>query len=101
MKLNTVYQDANEKYVSGVVLYAKDSSDGYVYADAEHTTNVDHDTLLNLCMKNLVVVLHKGAYHRPVYFKDSAGTVTVTIATAISAGASAALDLKSKEPAVG
>lgn len=99
MKLNTVYQDANEKYVSTVILYVKDTSDGYVYADAGFTATVDHDTLLNLCKKNLVVVLYKGAYHRPVYFKDSAGTVTMTIATAISASASASLDLKSKEPA--
>lgn len=101
MKLNTIYHDANEKYLSSVILYAKDSSDGYVYADSGYTVNVDRETLLNLCMKNLVLVLHKGVYHRPVYFKDSAGTVTVTIATKIAASASEILELKSKEPVAG
>lgn len=101
MKLNKLFQDADEKYLSSVVLYAKDTSDGFVYADAGNTVNVDRETLLNLCMKGLVVVLYKGVYHRPVYFKDSAGTVTVTIATTIGASNSAILELKSKEPAKG
>lgn len=97
MKLNTIHQDANEKYLSTVVLYAKDTSDGFMYADSACTVNVDRETLLNLCVKNLAVVLYKGVYHRPVYFKDSAGTVTVTIATKIAASDSAILELKSKE----
>lgn len=97
MKLNKQYIDADEKYVSSVILYAKDTSDGYAYADSAFSQTVDRETLLNLCMKGLVIVLYKGVYHHPVFFKDSAGTVTVTIATAISASASASLDLKSKE----
>lgn len=101
MKLNKIFQDAEEKYLASVVLYAKDSSDGFAYADAGHTTNVDRETLLNLCMKGLVLVLYKGVYHRPVYFKDSAGTVTMTIATTIGASNSAILELKSKEPVAG
>lgn len=96
---NVIYQDANEKHISSVVLYAKSTSDGYIYADSACTKNVDHDTLLNLCMKGLVIVSYKDVYHVPVYFKDSAGTVTLTIATAVSASASASLDLKSKEAA--
>lgn len=98
--LNTTFIDANEKYAASVTLYAKETSDGYVYADAGYTINVDHDTLLNLCLKQLVVVLYKGAYYHPVYFKDSDGTVTVTVATAIT-GTAAVLDLKSKEPTEG
>lgn len=101
MKFTTNYQDANEKYVSSVILYAKDTSDGYIYADASQTVNVDRETLLNLCIKGLVLVLYKGVYHTPVYFKDSAGTVTVTIATTIDASTSAILELKSKEPTAG
>lgn len=98
MKLTKVYQDADEKYLSAVVLYAKDESDGFVYADSAHTVTVDRETLLGLCMKNLALVHYKGVYHRPVFFKDDNSTVTMTIATAVAAGASAALELKSKEP---
>lgn len=97
--MNRNFIDANEKYVASVVLYAKDTSDGYVYADAGNTKTVDRETLLNLCMKDLVLVLYKGVYHKPVYFKDSAGTVTLTIATKIGASDSAVLELKSKETA--
>ena len=96
-----VYNDAGEKYLNKVVLYAKDTSDGFIYADATCTANVSHDDLLNLCMKGLVVVLYKSVYHNPVYFKDATGTVTVTIATKISASDSAVLELKSKEPVEG
>lgn len=92
---------AEDLHVATVVLYAKDSSDGFIYADAKHTQTVDRATLLDLCLKGLALVLYKGAYHHPVFFKDSAGTVTVTIATAIGASDSAKLELKSKEPAAG
>lgn len=99
--MNRNFIDANEKYVASVILYAKESSDGFIYADAACTQNVDRATLLNLCMKGLVIVLYKNVYHTPVYFKDSAGTVTVTIATTIGASSSAILELKSKESAAG
>lgn len=99
--MNRNFIDANEKYVASVILYAKDTSDGYIYADAACTQTVDRATLLNLCMKGLVIVLYKSVYHTPVYFKDSAGTVTVTIATTIGASSSAILELKSKESAAG
>lgn len=92
---------AEDLHVATVVLYAKDTSDGFIYADAKNTQTVDRATLLDLCLKGLVLVLYKGAYHRPVFFKDSAGTVTVTIATAIGASDSAKLELKSKEAAAG
>lgn len=92
---------AEDLHVATVVLYAKDASDGFIYADAKNTQTVDRVTLLDLCLKGLVLVLYKGAYHRPVFFKDSAGTVTVTIATAIGASDSAKLELKSKEAAAG
>lgn len=95
MTLN--YINADDKNVASVTLYAKDTSDGFIYADAKTTQTVDRATLLDLCMKGLVLVLYKGAYHHPVFFKDSGGTVTVTIATAIGASDSAKLELKSKE----
>lgn len=95
--MTRTFIDAADLHVASVTLYAKDTSDGFIYADEKHTQTVDRATLLDLCMKGLVLVLYKGAYHHPVFFKDSAGTVTVTIATAIGASDSAKLELKSKE----
>lgn len=97
MKMNVIFQDSEEKYLSNVILYAKDTSDGYVYADAEQTQTVNRETLLNLCMKGLVLVLYNGVYYKPAFFKDSSGTVTITIITNIGASDSASLELKSKE----
>lgn len=97
-KKTEVYHDANEKYLNKVVLYAKDTSDGFLYVDAEQTVTISRADLLYLCMNGLVLVLYKGVYHNPVFFKDNTTDVAVTIATAISASASAALELKSKEP---
>lgn len=97
--MNKIFSDSEEKYLNKVVLYAKDSSDGFLYTDAEFKTTIGRVDLLNLCMKGLVVVLHKKVYHNPVYFKDDASVVTVTIATKIGASDSAILELKSKETA--
>lgn len=97
-KVTEIFSDANEQNTKTVVLYVKDTSDGYLYIDAAQTQNITRADLLNLCMKGLVLVLYKGAYHVPVYFKDDESEVTVTIATAVNASASASLDVKSKEP---
>ena len=96
--MSKLYANSEEKYLKKVILYAKDTSDGFVYADSGLTQNVGHDELLDLCLKGLVTVLYKSVYHTPVYFKDVSGTVTLTIATKISATDSAILELKSKEP---
>ena len=95
--MNELFIDANEKYLATVTLYAKDTSDGYLYVDEAKTTAINRETLLNLCKKGLVLISYKGSFYHPVYFKDSGTEVVVTIATAISASASAALELKSKE----
>lgn len=97
-KKTGIYHDANDKYLNKVVLYAKDTSDGFLYVDSAKTVNVNRADLLYLCMNGLVLVSYKGAYYAPLFFKDNTTDVAVTIATAISAGASAALELKSKEP---
>lgn len=98
MKLTKIYGDACDKYVANVVLYAKTTSDGYLYTDSAATTTVDRATLLDLCMKGLVLVSHDGSFYKPLFFKDSGTEVSLTVATAISASASAAMTLKSKEP---
>lgn len=96
--MTVIYADADEKFVKNVVLYGK-TSDDYLYTDSACTENgkVDKDTLLNLCKKG-VLINYSGAYYVPIFFKEeSAGSVSVTFATAISASASAATTLYSKE----
>ena len=96
--MKKIFNDAADKYVNKVVLYVKDTSDGFLYVDEGKTETVCRADLLNLCMKGLVLVSYKGAFYEPLFFKDNTTDVAVTIATAISASASAALELKSKEP---
>ena len=92
------FANSEEKFLKKVVLYAKDTSDGFLYTDEAKTKNINRVDLLNLCMKGLVLVSYKGTHYFPLFFKDNTTDVTLTIATAISASASAALELKSKEP---
>lgn len=95
------FVDAEEKYLAKVVLYAKASSDGYLYKDAAATQTINRAELLNLCMKGLVLVSQSGTIYAPVFFKDNTTDVTVTIATAIGASSSTSLALKSKEDTAG
>lgn len=96
-KKTEVYHDANEKYLNKVVLYVKDTSDGFLYVDDAKTVNITRADLLNLCMNGLVLVSYKGEFYAPVSFKDNTTDVTVTIAT-VNSTAFAVLALKSKEP---
>lgn len=99
--MTVVYADAEEKYVKNVILYGK-TSDNYLYTDSDYTeTNrVDKDTLLNLCKKGLIIH-YDDAHYMPLFFKEEAGSVSVTFATAVSASASAATTLYSKEYSAG
>lgn len=95
--MTIVYADAEEKYVKNVILYGK-ASDNYLYTDSKcsEANKVDKDTLLNLCKKG-VIVSYNSTYYMPLFFKEEAGSVSVTFATAVSASASAATTLYSKE----
>nr|DAT80863.1 MAG TPA: hypothetical protein [Caudoviricetes sp.] len=95
--MTVVYADAEEKYVKNVILYGK-SSDNYLYTDSKcsEVNKVDKDTLLNLCKKG-VIISYNSTYYKPLFFKEEAGNVSVTFATAVSASASAATTLYSKE----
>lgn len=77
--MNTIYADANEKYVESVVLYGH--TDKYLYEDEAHKTKVDKDVVLNLCQKGLLTVVYNGFTCNPVCFKENAGHAEVTVAT--------------------
>lgn len=96
--MNTIFHDANEKYLSSVVLYAKASGDTYLYEESTTKTAINRETLLNLCMKNLVLISLDGSFYPLVSFKDSGSVVTVTIATT-SSSAFAVKTFTSKEAA--
>lgn len=99
--MTVVYADAEEKYVKNVILYGK-TADNYLYTDSKcsevnKVDKVDKDTLLNLCKKG-VIINYNSTYYMPLFFKEeSGGSVSVTFATAVSASASAATTLYSKE----
>ena len=104
-KMDHVYGNAEEKYTKATILYGK-SGDNYLYSDAEGATaateakRIDKDTLLNLLLKG-VLISYGDVYYQPLFFSESSGSVGVTFATAISASASAATVLYSKEYAAG
>ena len=85
---NTVYADAEEKYMKAVVLYSK-TSDKYVYKKAAATEKdkIDKNTLLELCKKGVLVLLD-GVYYTPSQFADKTTYTTLTI------GASTVLNSK-------
>lgn len=96
--MTVVYADAEEKYVKNVILYGK-TADNYLHTDSKcsEANKVDKDTLLNLCKKG-VIINYNSMYYMPLFFKEeSSGSVSVTFATAVSASASAATTLYSKE----
>lgn len=94
--MNKIFGDAKDKYVSNVVLYGH--SDNYLYLDEGHTEAVNRETLLDLCMKGLVLVSYSGSYYAPISFTDNTTDVSVVIATSIGASSSASVTLKSQEP---
>lgn len=77
-----IYADAEEKYVLGVVLYGNMSK---LYLDAKHTTEADHDFVLNACKKGIVRIFNTDTYYGVASFKDDDGTLTVTDTKATTA----------------
>lgn len=97
IKPEILYGDLKDKYVAKVVLYGH--TDTYLYYDEKHTAGntVNHDELLDLCMKGLVLVATTSGFFNPYKFIDDQSTVTVSIASAIGASSSETLEYKSKE----
>lgn len=93
--MNKIFGDAKDKYVASVVLYGH--TDTYLYEDAGHTQAVNRETLLDLCMKGLVLVAYNDAFYYPISFTDNTTDVSVDIVTEVGASSSTAVTLKSKE----
>lgn len=94
---DVVYADAEEKFAKTTILYGKTSNDYLNKTSAcVEDDRIDKDTLLELLKKG-VLISYDGAFYTPLFFKENSGAVEVTFATAISASASAATVLYSKE----
>lgn len=86
MALDVFYADAEEKFVKNTVLYGDSSK---LYVDAAHTTEVDHDTALNACLKGALVCTATGTYEAVTKIVDASGTLTVSCGeTTYTVGAS-------------
>lgn len=79
---NIVFDDAGEREIRSVILYANTSK---LYVDEDHTQEVDHDVALDFCMKQEVLIYDTEKYYRPTSFSDSAGTLTVNYGSEQSA----------------
>ena len=94
---DVVYADAEEKFAKTIILYGK-TSNNYLNKTSACTEKdrIDKDTLLELLKKG-ALISYDGTFYTPLFFKENSGVVEVTFATAISASASAATVLYSKE----
>ena len=76
-RFKKIYSDSEEKYLKGYVVYS-DEDDGYVYSDSTCTTKVDCDTLFNMFVKGMIIVVD-GVYYNPVCFSKSGTVGTITV----------------------
>lgn len=94
---DVVYADAEEKFAKTIILYGKTSNNYLNKTSAcKEEDRIDKGTLLELLKKG-VLISYDGTFYTPLFFKENSGAVEVTFATAISASASAATVLYSKE----
>ena len=54
-KMDKIYEDANDQHVRANIVYRNDA-DAKVYVDKEYTIGIDADTLMNLFLKNNVLI---------------------------------------------
>ena len=77
-RFQKIYSDSEEKYLECYVTYS-DEDDGYVYSDSACETKVDCDTLFNMFVKGMLIVVD-GVYYAPVCFSKSGTVGTITVA---------------------
>lgn len=95
--MNITFSRADEKLAKSIVVYGK-ASDNYIYEDAAYTVKIDKDTVLRMCMTDLILVSYGGAFYKPVCFEENAtkkcASVTIWNTKATTA---AAVTIHSKE----
>lgn len=72
--MTTIYNDAGEREIRAVVLYANANK---LYVDAKHTEEVTHDVAFDLCEKGVLRVFDTDTFYAVTSFKDADGTLTV------------------------
>lgn len=85
--MNKIFIDANEKYVSTVVMFGQ-ASDTKLYVDEACAEQATNSVVLNAAKKGLLLVNYDGAFYNPVKFAEASGVTTVTLW-----GSSAAVEL--------
>lgn len=95
--MNVIFGRADEKLAKSIIVYGK-ASDNYIYEDAGCTVKLDKDTVLRMCMTDLVIVSYAGTFYKPVCFEENTTKkcASVTIWNT-KASAAAAVTIHSKE----
>lgn len=71
--MEMIFQDAKDKYVTGVLFYANESKK--LFTDAEATVPANADVALDAFLKGVLVIFDDGAYLRAT--KINGTTITV------------------------
>lgn len=75
--MDKIYEDACDVHVAAVITYTDGTS---LYADKDKMVKVTPEEAMNLCFKSTIVYnLTSTTYFNVKSFKESGGTVTVTL----------------------
>lgn len=95
MKMNKHFATSEEKFLKGVELYVNSSD--FLCADADGEVTVDKATVVNLFVKNLLVLVVSGVKYVPVALNASDTYADITYLTEGSQSAVTAAHAYSKE----
>lgn len=76
--MTKVFVDAEEKFLSKVVVYAT-ADDGELCYDSKKEQQIPKNELMNLLMKGLVLIKHEDAYYEPANFSDKTTHIEVNV----------------------
>lgn len=75
--MEKIWNDADDKNVATVILYA-DKDDGNVFFDSAKKNGVSKDELANLFKKGVLVSL-SGVLYMPISYKESSGAGVISV----------------------
>lgn len=67
--MERIFRDAEEKHLSGVMLYGN-GDDSVLTYDEAHENQVPAEELKNLFVKGLALIMDAGVIYRPITFGD-------------------------------